>query len=90
MDSTPLRVYKNIRISRHKIFKGKASQSKISTGWFYGFKLHLMVNRAYEIVLALVNTGKTADIQVAYPLFHMNKFNGKLFINQGYISKFHR
>lgn len=90
MDSTPLRVCKNIRISRHKTFKEKASRGKSSTGWFYGFKLHLMVNRACEIVSALVTTGKTADIQVAYPLFHMNKFKGKLFADRGYISQFHR
>lgn len=47
-----------------------------------------MVNRACEIVSALVTTGKTADIQVAYPLFHMNKFKGKLFADRGYISQF--
>ncbi|MCF9033845.1 transposase [Acinetobacter nectaris] len=49
-----------------------------------------MVNRTYEIVSALVTTEKSADIQVAYPLFHMNKFKGKLFADQGYISQFHR
>ncbi|ESK38449.1 hypothetical protein P256_01988 [Acinetobacter nectaris CIP 110549] len=90
MDSTPLRLCKNIRISRHKTFKGKASRGKSSTGWFYGFKLLLMVNHACEIVSASVTTGKTADIQVVYPLFYMNKFKGKLFAGQGYISQFHR
>lgn len=90
MDSTPLRVCKNMRISRHRTFKEKASRGKSSTGWFYGFKLHLMVNRACEIVSALVTTGKRADIQVAYPLFNMSKFQGKLFADRGYISKFHQ
>lgn len=90
MDSTPLRVCKNMRISRHRTFQEKASRGKSSTGWFYGFKLHLMVNRACEIVSALVTTGKRADIQVAYPLFNMSKFQGKLFADRGYISKFHQ
>ncbi|MCF9034022.1 transposase [Acinetobacter nectaris] len=79
IDSTPLCVCKNIRISRHQTFKEKASRGKSSTECFYGFKLHLMVNCACEIVSALVTTGKTADIQIAYSLFHMNKFKGKLF-----------
>ncbi|MCF9045900.1 IS982 family transposase [Acinetobacter nectaris] len=86
MGSMPLRVCKNMRISRHRTFKEKAIRGKPSTGWFYGFKLHLMVNRACEIVSALVTTGKRADIQVAYLLLNM----GKLFADRGYISKFYQ
>jgi hypothetical protein len=44
IDSTPLRVCKNIRIPRHKTFVSAAGRGKSSTGWFYGFKLHLIVN----------------------------------------------
>ncbi|WP_419761505.1 transposase [Acinetobacter nectaris] len=60
MDSTALSVFKNIRISRHKTFKGKTSREKSSTEWFYWFKLHLLVNRACEIISALVSTGKSS------------------------------
>jgi hypothetical protein len=43
-DLTPLCVCKNIRIQRHKTFKEVAGRVKSSRGWFYGFKLHLMVD----------------------------------------------
>lgn len=44
IDSTPLRVCENLRIPRHKTFADTAGRGKSSTGWFYGFKLHLVVN----------------------------------------------
>jgi hypothetical protein len=40
IDSTPLCVCENLRISRHKTFANTAGRGKSSTGWFYGFKLH--------------------------------------------------
>jgi len=50
VDSTPLRVCKNLRIPRHKTFVNEAGRSKSSTGWFYGFKLHLLVDDCGEII----------------------------------------
>ena len=41
IDSTPLVVCHNRRINRHKTFAGLAERGKTSTGWFFGFKLHL-------------------------------------------------
>ena len=43
VDSTPLKVCHNKRIFQHKTFKGTANRGKTSMGWFYGFKLHLVV-----------------------------------------------
>ncbi|PHM66433.1 transposase [Xenorhabdus stockiae] len=43
IDSTSLRVCHNIRIPRHKVFQGIAQRGKTSMGWFYGFKLHLII-----------------------------------------------
>jgi hypothetical protein len=43
IDSTTLAVCKNPRIDYHKTFAGLARRGKTSTGWFYGFKLHLIV-----------------------------------------------
>ena len=50
IDSTPLRVCENLRIPRHKTFANTAGRGKSSTGWFYGFKLHLVVNDQGGIV----------------------------------------
>jgi Transposase DDE domain len=44
IDSTALAVCKNPRISSHRVFAGLAKRGKTSVGWFYGFKLHLVVN----------------------------------------------
>ena len=44
VDSTRLRVCANKRISSHRVFTAHAGRSKTSMGWFYGFKLHLIIN----------------------------------------------
>jgi hypothetical protein len=44
IDSTSTKVCHNIRILRRKTFDGIAQLGKGITGWFYGFKLHLIVN----------------------------------------------
>jgi hypothetical protein len=44
IDSTALAVCHNRRIVTHKVFAGWATRGKTSRGWFYGFKLHRIVN----------------------------------------------
>ena len=44
VDSTPLRVCRNQRILIHKTFEGLAERGRCSVGWFFGFKLHLIIN----------------------------------------------
>jgi hypothetical protein len=43
IDSTALRVCTNRRIKRHQVFAGLAARGQCSLGWFYGFKLHLVI-----------------------------------------------
>jgi hypothetical protein len=50
VDSTPLAVCNNRRIKQHKVFDGVAARGKTSMGWFYGFKLHLVVNDQGELL----------------------------------------
>src|SRR5215510_6009028 len=50
IDSTPIRVCHIKREKSHKVFKGLAAKGKSSTGWFFGFKLHLVVNDKGEII----------------------------------------
>jgi Transposase DDE domain len=85
VDSTPLCVCKNIRIPRHKTFKEVAGRGKSSTGWFYGFKLHLMVDDCGEILSFSITRGNVDD-RVPVPTMAKN-FIGKLFGDKGYISK---
>jgi hypothetical protein len=50
VDSTSLPVCHNRRIQQHKVFEGIAARGKTSMGWFYGFKLHLVVNDQGELL----------------------------------------
>lgn len=85
VDSTPLAVCHNRRIGRHKVFAGLAQRGKTSMGWFYGFKLHLVVNDCGEI-LALQLTPGNVDDRKPVPLLSKDLF-GKLFGDRGYISQ---
>ena len=48
-DSTHFAVCKNIRITSHKTFNGLAARGHSSIDWFYGFKLHMIINDKSEI-----------------------------------------
>jgi hypothetical protein len=50
IDSTSIKVCLNRRINRHKVFSEFAARGKTSKRWFFGFKLHLMVNDRGEIL----------------------------------------
>ncbi len=57
IDSTTLAVCKNPRIHCHKTFAGLAQRGKTSTGWFYGFKLHLIVNDRGKLIDFVLTPG---------------------------------
>ena len=86
IDSTPLRVCHIRREHSHKVFKGMATKGQCSIGWFFGFKLHIVINDKGEILDFLFTQGNVDDHD---PLknkdFHDNIF-GKLFGDKGYIS----
>ena len=85
IDATPIRVCHNLRISRHKVFSGLAQRGKTSIGWFYGFKLHLIVNDKGEILTFYITPGNVDDRK---PVPQMTKeLFGKLFGDKGYISQ---
>ena len=85
IDSTPLPVCHNRRIPRHRTFAGLAERGKTSMGWFYGFKLHLVVNECGELLGVRLTPGNIDDRkpvpQLAQRLF------GKLFGDKGYLSQ---
>ena len=85
VDSTPIKVCHNRRIERHKTFKGLAARGKTTMGWFYGFKLHLVVNEHGEILTFQLTPGNVDD-RKPVPFLAKDLF-GKLFADRGYISQ---
>ena len=63
VDSTPLRVCRNQRIHIHKTFEGLATRGKCSMGWFFGFKLHLIINDKGEILNFMFTSADVDDRQ---------------------------
>lgn len=86
IDSTPLKVCHNRRIHQHKVFSGLAERGKSSTGFFFGFKLHLVINDKGEILNFLLTRGNTDDREPMKDKNFMKRIFGKLFGDKGYIS----
>ena len=86
VDSTRLRVCDNKRISSHRVFAEHAGRSKTSMGWFYGFKLHLMINEQGDLLGVELTPGNTDDRQPLWKLSSERLF-GNLYGDKGYISK---
>lgn len=84
VDSTKLPVCHNLRIARNKVFKDCAKRGKTSTGWFFGFKLHLVINDQGELMSFVLTSGNVDDRTPVLEM--MKKLQGWLFGDRGYIS----
>lgn len=85
VDSAKLSVCHNLRINRHKVFKGLASRGKTSTGWFFGFKLHFIINDKGEIMSFALTPGHTHDTKTVKQMAQALK--GWIFGDKGYLSQ---
>jgi Transposase DDE domain len=85
VDSTALKVCHIKREKRHKTFKGIAQKSKGTMGWFFGFKLHVIVNQKGELMDAKLDSARVDDREVLSKMCH-NLF-GDLIGDRGYIGK---
>jgi hypothetical protein len=85
VDSTKLSVCHNRRIWGHKVFADYAERGKTSVDWFYGFKLHLVVNDCGELLSVTLTPGNVDDRAVVPDL--VRALFGKLFGDKGYVSQ---
>jgi len=85
IDATSLKVCHNRRIQRHRVFANLAARGKTSVDWFFGFKLHLVVNECGEILNFTVTPGNTDDRKPVPNL--LQTLFGKVFADRGYVSK---
>ncbi len=85
IDSTVLTVCHIARASSHKVFKKMARKGKTTTGWFFGFKLHVVINHKAEITGFMLTSGNTDDRR---PVRELTKeLFGQLFADRGYVGK---
>ena len=93
MDSTCLKVCwagdppssHNRRINQHKVFKDVAARGKTSVDWFFGLKLHLVINDKGELLNFQVTPGNVDDRKPVPDL--LQHLFGKVFADKGYISQ---
>lgn len=86
VDSTPIRVCKNKRIFNHKVFANIANRGKSTMGYFYGFKLHLVINEIGQIIDFQI-TQANVDDRTPLKGNLLKKIWGKLYGDKGYVSK---
>lgn len=87
VDSSPIPVCKNYLEKQVKTFIKYASTIYSTTGNYYGFKLHLIVNDKKQIIDYKITTGKSNDLTILKTFdltFAQNKI---LLADAGYISK---
>ena len=84
-DSTKLAVCHTRRIHRHRVFDGLAARGKTSMGWFYGLKLHFVINHKGQVMALRITPGNTADSAVLDEV--TRHLAGKLYADKGYIGR---
>lgn len=87
VDSTHLAVCKNIRIGSNRTFAGLAARGHSSIDWFYGFKLHMIINDKSEIVAIKITKGNVDDRKAFEEMVIKKGLKGKVYADKGYISK---
>ena len=85
VDSTHFAVCKNIRIASHKTFEGLAARGHSSIDWFYGFKLHMIINDKSEIVAIKITQGNKDDRKAFEEMAIKQGLKGKVYADKGYI-----
>jgi len=85
VDATFMAVCDNRRIQHHKVFKGIAARGKGSTGWSFGFKLHLVVNDSGELLAVYLTAANRHELKALPKL--VKRLFGKLFADMAYLSQ---
>ena len=86
IDSFSLEACHVKRSSSHKVLRGLAQKGKTSMGWFYGLKLHLVINPQGEIMAFYITPGNVADNNAMVLIKLTKKLFGKIFGDRGYLT----
>lgn len=85
IDSTKIVACHPKRVHQNEVFKGFASWGKTSTGWFYGIKIHLIINNLGEVMQTYFTTGSTSDTNVKVLFSLLKGLKGWVFGDKGYL-----
>ncbi len=85
IDTMGIPICHNKRAKRNKVFDNLAHWGKSSVDWYFGFKLHLVINEQGEI-LALKITPGNINERKTVPYLTKDLW-GRLFGDKGYISQ---
>lgn len=85
IDSSRLKVCHDCWIRRHKVFRDLAARGKTSVDWFFGFKLHLVVNDQGDLLNIQITPGNTDDCKSVEDL--PQGLYRKVFADRSYVSK---
>lgn len=85
-DSKKLPVCDNRRINQNKVFSQQADRGKSSTGWFYGFKVFIIVNQYGQLMKCAITKASKADNNFAWMVNLFHGFKGKIFTDKGFLS----
>ena len=87
VDSTTLKACHIKREKQNKVFSGIATKGKSTTGWFFGFKLHIIINDKGEILSFVITQGNVDDREPLNSDSFIKSVFGKLYADRGYISQ---
>jgi hypothetical protein len=87
IDSNPLRTCHIKREHSHKVLQGLATKGQCSIGWFFGLKLHFIINDKGKILDFVITPGNVDDRKPLSGTNMLSRIHGKLFGDKGYISK---
>lgn len=87
IDSKKLPVCHNKRIHNNKVFTDFAARGKSSTGWYYGLKIHLVINQLGEIVTFELTPANVSDNNEDLLKKMLDGMHGTCYGDKGYLSK---
>ena len=83
LDATKLSICHIRREKRNKVFGKIAEKGKTSMGWFFGFKLHMIINDIGQIMAIKITKGNVDDRTSVAEL--TKKLKGFIYGDKGYI-----
>lgn len=86
IDSKKLEVCHLKREYSNKVFKGLAQKGKTSTGYFWGLKIHLVINNLGEIVSFALTPGNVSDNNKKLLTILLNRLKGICVGDKGYLT----